>query len=86
MKNNKYKPGDKVFYVTLHNTDNGRSFLEISIEIIDQVCFDKNGIVTYWVPSWHEEVYEEQLLPYDENIFKYIDKNVVINNDINKCL
>ena len=86
MKDSKFKPGDKVFYIHLYNNDTGRSFMDLSIEIIDQVCLDKNGIITYWIPSWHEEIHEEELLPYDENIFSYIEKNLNINDDINKCM
>lgn len=74
--NTKYNIGDKVFYITINNNkdNNLQSFCELSIEIINSIEIDKDGIVKYWIPGSDWAVEEDLLIPYDKNVFDYLDR------------
>lgn len=75
--NSKYKIGDKVFFITLYNNkkDNLQSFCELSIETIESIEIDEDG-VKYWIPGSDWAVEEDSLIPYDIGVFDYLDNNL----------
>ena len=76
----KFKPGDKVYWISINNDDNNTSYIELSIDIIEEVCIDKNNNVTYWLPSCDWKVGEDSLLLYDRNMVgKYIEEHLNVN-------
>lgn len=77
----KFKPGDKVFYVSVNNDKETFSLAELSIDVIESVVFHKDKI-TYWLPSCDWEVEENQIVEYDmEKLFKYLEENLYVNGE-----
>lgn len=77
----KFKPGDKVFHVSVNNDKEVFSLAELSIDVIESVVFYKDKI-TYWLPSCDWEVEEYQIVEYDmEKLFKYLEENLYVNGE-----
>ena len=76
----KFKPGEKVYYISVMNDMWCKSYAEISIDVIESVVFYKDK-VTYWLPSCEWEVEESNVIPYDkDSLFKYLDVNLHVND------
>lgn len=77
----KFKPGDKVFHVSVNNDKEVFSLAELSIDVIESVVFYKDKI-TYWLPSCDWEVEEHQIIEYNmEKLFKYLEENLYVNGE-----
>lgn len=75
----KFKPGEKVYYVSVYNEVDNRNFAEISIDIIESVVFYKDRIA-YWLPSCDWEVDESHVVAYNKNsLFEYLSNNMRVN-------
>lgn len=76
----KFKPGDKVFSLSI-NED--KDIGEISIDIIESVEFSKDGIVKYWIPSCDWAIEEKNIVAYNSNdIFNYLQDNLKVNEEV----
>lgn len=77
---NKFEPGEKVYFISSHNDNNGQSFCELSKEVIESVVIDKNGDIGYWLPSSDSMVDEENLLKYDGKVLlEYLENKLNFN-------
>ena len=76
----KFKAGDKVFYITITNSEIlNKSFCELSIDIVEAVTIYKDRI-TYWVASSDGEVDEDCVIEYDKDkVCDYLEKNLNVN-------
>ena len=77
----KFKPGDKIFHISIHNDKEVFSLAELSIDIIESVVFYGDN-VTYWLPSCDWEVEENYIVEYDmKKLFKYLEENLHVNGE-----
>ena len=75
----KFKPGDKVYWISIFNDIGNKNYLELSIDKIESVVIYDDR-VTYWLASSDWEVEESSIVPYDKDIlFEYISENLKVN-------
>ena len=73
----KFKPGDKVFCISI---DDHQNIAKISIDIIESVAFLKNGDVRYWTPSCDWAFDENEIIAYnDKELVNYLKNNLKVN-------
>lgn len=75
----KFKPGEEVFWIGIHNNEINKSYCELSRDIVEAVMIYEDYI-TYWLASCDGEVSEDNIVEYDEKkLFEFLNEKLSLN-------